>query len=69
MDSAANRLPPWCVKLVNRGGRTILIQTMLSAIPVHTMMSLDIPSKVIEALRKIYRAFLWKGRQEVKGGP
>jgi hypothetical protein len=32
------------------------------------MMSLDIPPKVVEALRKICRAFLWKGRQEVKGG-
>jgi hypothetical protein len=32
------------------------------------MMSLDIPPKVIEALRKICRAFHWKGRQEVKGG-
>ncbi|KAM0926269.1 hypothetical protein ACQ4PT_003401 [Festuca glaucescens] len=68
VDSAASRLPPWCAKLLNRGGRTILVQTMLSAIPVHTMMSLDIPPKVFEALRNICRAFLWKGRQEVKGG-
>ncbi|XP_071681641.1 uncharacterized protein [Lolium perenne] len=68
MDSAASRLPPWCAKLLNRGGRTILVQSTLSAIPVHTMMSLDIPSKVVEALHKICRAFLWKGRQEVKGG-
>ncbi|KAM0894059.1 hypothetical protein ACQ4PT_024726 [Festuca glaucescens] len=68
MDSAASSLPPWCAKLLNRGGRTILVQSTLSAIPVHTMMSLDIPPKVVEALRKICRAFLWKGRQEVKGG-
>ncbi|KAK1663843.1 hypothetical protein QYE76_052002 [Lolium multiflorum] len=68
VDSAASRLPPWCAKLLNRGVRTILVQSTLSAIPVHTMMSLDIPPKVVEVLRKIFRAFLWKGRQEVKGG-
>jgi hypothetical protein len=32
------------------------------------MMSLDIPPKVLEALRKISRAFLWKGREEIQGG-
>ncbi|KAM0899838.1 hypothetical protein ACQ4PT_021037 [Festuca glaucescens] len=68
VDSAASRLQPWCAKLLNRGGRTILVQTTLSAIPVHAMMSLDIPLKVFEVLRKICRAFLWKGRQEINGG-
>jgi hypothetical protein len=44
------------------------VQTTPSAIPVHAMMSLDIPPKVLEALRKISRAFLWKGREEIQGG-
>jgi hypothetical protein len=30
-------------------------------------MSLDIPPKVLEVLLKVCRAFLWKGRREVKG--
>ncbi|KAM0864602.1 hypothetical protein ACQ4PT_043804 [Festuca glaucescens] len=64
VDSAASRLQPWCAKLLNRGGRTILVQTNLCMIPIHVMMSLDIPSKVLEAFRKIGRAFMWKGRQE-----
>ncbi|XP_071677125.1 uncharacterized protein [Lolium perenne] len=68
VDSATSRLPTWCAKLLNRGGRTILVQTTLSAIPVHAMMSLDIPPKVLEVLRKICRAFLWKGREEIQGG-
>ncbi|KAM0864601.1 hypothetical protein ACQ4PT_043804 [Festuca glaucescens] len=53
VDSAASRLQPWCAKLLNRGGRTILVQTNLCMIPIHVMMSLDIPSKVLEAFRKI----------------
>ncbi|KAM0915215.1 hypothetical protein ACQ4PT_010987 [Festuca glaucescens] len=68
VDIAASRLPPWCANLLTRGGRTILVQTTLCAIPIHAMMSLDIPPKILDALRKICRAFLWKGRQEVKCG-
>ncbi|KAM0924079.1 hypothetical protein ACQ4PT_005077 [Festuca glaucescens] len=68
VDSAACRLQPWCADLLTRGGRTILVQTTMCAIPIHAMMSLDIPPKVLEALLKICRAFLWKGRREVKGG-
>jgi hypothetical protein len=68
VDGAASRLPSWCAKLLTRGGRTILVQTTLSAIPVHAMMSLGIPPKVLDALIKICRGFLWKGRQEINGG-
>jgi hypothetical protein len=68
VDNAAGRLQPWCANLLTRGGRTILVQTTLCAIPIHAMMSLDIPPKVLESLLKISRAFMWKGRREVKGG-
>ncbi|KAM0901257.1 hypothetical protein ACQ4PT_020090 [Festuca glaucescens] len=68
VDNAAGRLEPWCVNLLTRGGRTILVQTTLCAIPIHAMMSLDIHPKVLEALLKICRAFLWKGRMEINGG-
>jgi hypothetical protein len=40
---------------------------MLSAILIHAMMSLDIPSKVLETTMKIFRAFLWKGHRDIKG--
>lgn len=68
VESAASRLQPWSARLLNRGGRTILVQTTLSAIPIHAMMSLDIPPKILEALMKIFRGFMWKGRQSVNGG-
>jgi hypothetical protein len=42
VDNAVKRLHPWCAKLMNRGGRTILVQTTLSAMIVHALMSLDI---------------------------
>jgi hypothetical protein len=68
VDNAVKRLQPWCAKLMNRGGRTILVQTTLSAMIVHALMSLDVPPKTLEAFTKVCRAFLWKGRREVHGG-
>jgi hypothetical protein len=43
---------------MNRGGRAILVQTTLSSMLVHALMSLDIPPKTLEAFAKICRAFL-----------
>jgi hypothetical protein len=68
VDDAASRLQLWCAKLLNRGGRTILVQTTLCAIPVHIMMSLDIPPKTMQALLKICGGFMWKARHDVKRG-
>ncbi|KAM0827482.1 hypothetical protein ACQ4PT_068191 [Festuca glaucescens] len=68
VDSAAGKLQPWCAKLLTRGGRTILVQMTLSAIPVHAMISLDIPPKTLQAMLKICRGFMWKVRLDVKGG-
>ncbi|KAM0905144.1 hypothetical protein ACQ4PT_017577 [Festuca glaucescens] len=68
VESAASRLPLWSARLLNRGGRTILVQTTLSAIPIHAMMSLDIPAKSMQALKKICRGFMWKARADVSGG-
>ncbi|XP_051215588.1 uncharacterized protein [Lolium perenne] len=46
VESAAKRLPQWGARLLNRGGRTILVQTTLSGIHVHAMMSLDISPRL-----------------------
>jgi hypothetical protein len=68
VDSAVRRLQPWCAKLMNCGGRTILVQTTLLAMVVHALMSLDVPPEMLQAFTKVCRAFLWKDRREVNGG-
>jgi hypothetical protein len=68
VDNAVRRLQPWCAKLMNHGGRTILVQATLSAMVVHALMSLDVPPETLQAFTKVCRAFLWKGRREVNGG-
>ncbi|KAM0855047.1 hypothetical protein ACQ4PT_050004 [Festuca glaucescens] len=68
VESAAKQLPQWGARLLNRGGRTTLVQTTLSALPIHAMMSLDVPPKILQALAKVCRGFMWKGRADVSGG-
>jgi hypothetical protein len=68
VDNVVRRLQSWCAKIMNYGGRTILIQATLSAMVVHTLMSLNVPPKTLEAFTKVCQAFLWKGRREVHGG-
>jgi hypothetical protein len=40
----------------------------LSPIPIHAMMSLDVPPKTVQALSKVCLGFMWKGRADVSGG-
>ncbi|KAM0882550.1 hypothetical protein ACQ4PT_032242 [Festuca glaucescens] len=63
VDKVANKLPSWRASLLDRGGRLELVRATLSAIPIFSMMSLDMPVKTLTAIEKIIRGFLWKGRR------
>lgn len=43
-------LPRWKAANMPKSGRLILIQSVLSAMPLHAMMALDIPMKTIKAM-------------------
>ncbi|KAM0904958.1 hypothetical protein ACQ4PT_017661 [Festuca glaucescens] len=69
VDKVANKLPGWRASLLDRGGRLELIRATLSAIPIFSMMSLDIPAKTLSAIEKIIRGFLWKAPNLSKAVP
>jgi hypothetical protein len=68
VDKVANKLPGWKASLLDRGGRLEHVRATLSAIPIFSMMSLDIPAKTVSSIEKIIRGFLWKGRNDVRVG-
>jgi hypothetical protein len=43
VNKVANRLPTWKGKLMHHSGRLILIKTIMTAIPVYTSISIELP--------------------------
>ena len=68
IDAVAARIPQWKGNLLNIAGRTTLVKTTLSAIPVHTLIALCLSSWAIECIDKLHRAFIWCGSASVFGG-
>lgn len=65
IEKLEHRLQGWQSKLLSRGGRLILVQSVLSTIPVYYMICFQLPKWVIARLDKARRDFLWgssKGR-------
>ena len=51
------------------GGRIILINSVLSALPIYLLSFFRIPKKVVQKIVSIQRNFLWGGHQEANKIP
>ena len=68
VDKVNDRLPSWKSRLLSKAGRAVLIKSVLSAIPMHTAMVVDLSPWAIKQIDKRRRAFLWNGSDDAKGG-
>jgi hypothetical protein len=68
VDKIADQLPNWKADLMTRAGRRVQVQHILTSMTVYLAMAVDIPQWGLEAIDKIRRGFLWRGRKEAKGG-
>jgi hypothetical protein len=68
IDKFADHLPNWKADLMTRAGRRILVQHVLTGMTVYLAMAIDIPHWAVDAIDKIRKGFLWRGRKEAKGG-
>lgn len=68
VDQLVVRLPYWKATTLPKSSRLLLIQSVLSAIPIHSMLAMALPPKTIAALVKVCRGFLWCGKVEAGGG-
>ena len=68
VDKMADHLPGWKASLMNRAGRLIMVQVVLTSIPIYLMIALDLPKCLIKAIDKKRRGFLWKGQENAKSG-
>jgi hypothetical protein len=56
-----SRLGSWGNKYVSLGGRIVLINAVLNAIPIFYLSYMKMPTKVWKELVRIQRVFLWAG--------
>jgi hypothetical protein len=68
IEKIADRLPGWKADLLTKAGRNILVRSVLTSMLIYLLLALDLPAKALEAIDKIRRGFLWKGRKDVRGG-
>ena len=68
VERVVDRLPSWKADLLTKAGRVILVQYVLTSMLIYILLALELPPSVLKAIGKIRRAFLWKGRKDVKGG-
>lgn len=61
-----NRLAGWAAKHLTIAGRVVLINQILSSLPVYYMSCFKIPIWVIQEIDKIRRNFLWHGVNDHK---
>lgn len=61
LDKARNTLAADCLSLA---GRTVLVKSVLQALPVHIFLSSWTTQTIIRKLEQLIRAFIWKNGQQ-----
>jgi hypothetical protein len=59
LDSLPKRLGLWSNKYISLGGRIVLLNSVLNAIPIFYLSYMKIPVQVWKQVRRIQREFLW----------
>jgi hypothetical protein len=62
INSLRKRLGSWNNKFVSLGGRIVLLNAVLNAIPIFYLSFLKMPVQVWKKIRRIQREFLWGSR-------
>ena len=66
IDRFEKRLSSWKSKLLSSGGRLVLINSVLSSLPIFMMSFFEVPAGVLQKLDAIRSRFYWQGGHSKK---
>jgi hypothetical protein len=66
IDKMADLLPGWKADLINRAGRKIHVQFVLTSTIIYLAMALDLSTWAHKAIDKIRMSYFWRGHKEAK---
>lgn len=64
MDSCLSKVDGWKSKWLTSMGRILMLKSVISAIPIFSMMYLRILSQVIKVIEQKMRNFFWNGNHD-----
>ncbi|KAM0826096.1 hypothetical protein ACQ4PT_069108 [Festuca glaucescens] len=68
IDNLAAKLPHWKARLMSREGHLVYVQAVMTASVIYQMLALDLDPWFIKAVDKLWRGFLWDGKDYAQGG-
>lgn len=68
VDKVCGRLPKWKAGLMNKAGRLAHVKATLTAMPIHTLMTVAQVPWMIEAVDKTRWGFFWAGGPTANDG-
>jgi hypothetical protein len=60
-------LSGWRALLLSPGGRLVLLNSILDALPAYAMGAMELPAGLLDALDKLRRSFLWAPADRASG--
>jgi hypothetical protein len=67
ITKADRYLSGWRALLLSQGGRLVLINVVLDALPAFNVGALELPPGILASLDKLRRAFLWAASDRISG--
>jgi hypothetical protein len=68
IDAAIKIVPAWQRGFIQRPGRHTLVQSVMSARPIHHLMIMDAPVWLFEEVERGFQGFFWAGKEKANGG-
>jgi hypothetical protein len=68
LDKVSSKLSCWQGRNFTLVGRLTLVKSVLSAQPIHTLTTINVPKAILEEIDKFRKRFLWAGNENFTSG-